>query len=94
MRQATGVQVAGERLAADAQRFQRNRASAGERVHYQGRLLRISGANQPAGDLQVRRVGGVVPVGKAADELQKLLPEGGVAVVQGPHCLGQKCARL
>ena len=43
------VQVAGKRLAAHAQRLQRNRPASREGVNYERRRLSVSGFNQRAG---------------------------------------------
>ena len=69
------IQVAGERLAAHAQRFQRNRAAARKWIHYQGRFSAMRCFHQSATRLQIGRGGGQVPVGEVRDELEQNAPQ-------------------
>ena len=70
-----GIQVAGEGLAAQPQRLQRDRAAPGERVHHQRRFLAMRRLDQSPAHLQVYRMVGIVPVGEVADELEQGLAQ-------------------
>ena len=69
------VQVGGERPAAHPQRFQRNGAAAGERIHHQRRVLAVRRLHQRAAGLQPRGMAGHVPIGEVRDELQQDAPQ-------------------
>jgi hypothetical protein len=89
------VEIGSERLAADVQRLERNRAAAGERVHHQRRLVGIRRLHQSLGDLQIGAPGGVVPVGEVRDEAQQRVPQILVGLSRiGPAHVAQALARL
>ena len=69
------IQVAGERLAAHAQRFQRNGTAAGERIHHQRRFRAVRRLHQGAAGLQIGGIGRHVPIGEVRDELQQNAPQ-------------------
>ena len=65
-----GVQIARKGVAAEPQRFQRDRAAAREGIDDERRLVRMCGLDEAAPDLEIRRIGGMVPIREVADELR------------------------
>ncbi len=69
------VEVAGERIAAKAQGFEWNRAAAGKGVDHERRLATVGRSYKGTTGLEIGRLGGVVPIGEVADELEQALAE-------------------
>ena len=79
------VQIGGEGVAAEAQRFERNGTAARERIDHQRRVVTAVGRpHQVPAHLQVGLVGGHVPVGERADEPEQRRSEIGVRLRRLP----------
>jgi len=87
------VEVAGESLAAQAQRLQRDRAAARERIHHQRRLLAVGGGDKRTPHIEEGRVGRVIPVGEIGDEFQESAAEVRIGLAAPAAHRGQQLAR-
>ena len=79
------IQIAGERLAAQPQRLQRNRTPARKRVHHERRLLAMRRLHQRPTHVEMGAIRSIVPIGEVGDERQQPLPQFRVIRRRLPH---------
>ena len=87
------IQVAGEGLAAEPQRLQRNRTPSRKRIHHQGRLFAMRRLYERPAHVEMGAVCSVSPVGEVGDEGQQSPPQFRVTRRRLPH-RAQNLSRL
>jgi hypothetical protein len=88
------IEIAGEGIAAEPQRLQRDRATTRERIDDERRLFRMCRLYQTASSIEKCSAGGVVPIGEVANEPEQCLAQLLIAMSKPSRHRLQELARF